>query len=151
VGVLARRGRRARKSGEVEAVVLVEGELLVTTDEATVTQRDNGGTGASAGSASVDSVVASEVEQGVDKVVLRLQIREVQATRQRRVEVEASLDVGGSSSGSLDLLSLDVLQSSQRKLGSESGRSASRDGQISGITEINVLVGGADGARIGSR
>ena len=66
-------GGRAGKRRELERVVLVEAELLVA-DEATVSERYDGRTGASPGTTNVSS---AKVDEAVDVILFRLKVREV--------------------------------------------------------------------------
>lgn len=104
-------------------------------------ERNDRRAGASTGAANINALLTSEVDKAVDKVVLGLEVGELlkggKTAGQRSGEVKR---LGAGDGDGLDLLSLDLfLAQSQRKLGSESGV-ASRDGEVSGITEVDVTI-----------
>jgi hypothetical protein len=139
VAVLRLGRGRAGESGELESLVLVKGQILVS-DEAAVAERDNGGAGAGAGTANISGLISAEVDEAVDKVVLRLKVGEVleggQAVGDGRVEVKG---LGGSNRLGLNLNLV------ERELGGESSVDGSaRDGQVPGIAKVDVLVRRSD-------
>jgi hypothetical protein len=139
VAVLRLASGRAGKSRELESLVLIKGQVLVT-NEATVAERDNGRASAGTGATNISRLLSSEVDKAVHEVVLRLKVREIlksgQAVGDSRVEIKRLRD-----SDSLGL-NLDLVN--QRELGSQRVDSSARDGQVPGIAKVDVVVRSGD-------
>jgi hypothetical protein len=139
MAVLRLASGRAGKSRELESLVLIKGQVLVT-NEATVAERDDGRASAGTGATNISRLLSSEVDKAVHEVVLRLKVGEIfksgQPVGNSRVEVKRLS--GNDSLG----LNLDLIN--QRELGGQGVDSSAREGQVPGIAKVDVVVRSGD-------
>lgn len=134
-----RLGGRAGKGRELESLVLVKRQILVT-NEAAVAERDDGRASAGTGTANLSRLISSEVDKAVHEVVLRLKVGEV--LKGREAVGDSRVEIKGLGSDGLGL-NLDLVD--QRELrGEGSVDSGARDGQIPGIAKVDVVVRGGN-------
>jgi hypothetical protein len=137
-------GRRARVGRELESLVLVKGQILVT-NEATVAERNDWRTSASTRSGDVSRGVGrllSKVDKAVDEVVLRVKLGKVFKGGEAvgsRVEVKRLRSNLG--------LNLDLVGTELRSKSAVDG--AGTDSQVSWVAEVNVQIRSRDRSRIG--